>query len=166
MGVRNCFESGAVVGTIASREKYSALRELIRQAPVFHRIKDLSAFEESVITREKLQSTGFGHGVAVAHGRVPDLARVLIGLGISREGIPFDSADGKPVNLLFIIASPTHAHFDYLRALSVLVRTVRECSLREALMAADEAGHIEETIRSAFKHSLEAIEGIAVTPAT
>jgi mannitol/fructose-specific phosphotransferase system IIA component (Ntr-type) len=102
--------------------------------------------------------------VAVAHGRVKGLSRVLIGLGVSKAGISFDSPDCKPVHLLFIIASPPHSHFDYLRALSTLVRALRECSLRDALMSAGETGEIEETIRSAFRTSLEIIEGMAVSP--
>jgi PTS system nitrogen regulatory IIA component len=157
MGVHHCFEDGTVVYHLESKEKFAALGELIRKAPVFSEIADRAAFEESVMGREKLQSTGFGHGVAVAHGRSKGLSRVLIGLGLSRDGIPYDSPDGKPVHLLFVIASPLKTNLDYLQALSTLVRVIRDCSLRETLMSALDAAEIQKTIRSAFAFSLERI---------
>jgi PTS system nitrogen regulatory IIA component len=163
MGVQNCFEGGNVVYHLESGEKFAALRELARKAPVFAEVRDMDAFEESVISREKIQSTGFGHGVAVAHGRSGTLSRVLIGLGLSHDGIPYESPDGEPVRLLFLIASPQKTNLDYLQALSTLVRVIRDCSLREILLSAMNAGEIEKTIRSAFTYSLERI---ACSPAT
>ncbi|HTP58436.1 MAG TPA: PTS sugar transporter subunit IIA, partial [Spirochaetia bacterium] len=106
--------------------------------------------EEAVITREKMQSTGFGHGVAVAHGRIPGLSRVLIGFGISRTGIPFEAVDGKPVHLLFVIASPPHLSLDYLQVLSTLVRCLREKPVRESILACQGAREMETRIREAF----------------
>ena len=112
MGVHHCFEGGTVVFRLDSLEKFAAIRELIHKAPVFQEIANLPQFEDSVISREKLQSTGFGHGVAAAHGRSENLSRVLIGLGVSLSGIPFGSPDGEPVKLLFLIASPAHTTLD------------------------------------------------------
>jgi nitrogen PTS system EIIA component len=155
MSILNCFQSGTVVSDLASPDKYQAIGELIRRAPVFSRLPDSRAFEQSVLERERLQSTGIGHGVAVAHGRTSGLERVLIALGRSREGIPFDSPDREPVHLLFVIASPPSLSLDYLQALSTLVRCVRHRSLRESLFAADGAAAIESRIRDAFCGALE-----------
>jgi PTS system nitrogen regulatory IIA component len=150
MSIQHCFQSGSVVVDITSPDKFEAIRELIRRAPVFREIAGRDAFEEAVIARERLQSTGLGHGVAVAHGRTPDATRVLIALGLARHGVPFDSPDGEPVQLLFVIASPVTLSLDYLQALSTLVRCVRARSLRESLFAADGVGAVEARIREAF----------------
>ena len=155
MSILNCFQSGTVVPDLASPDKYQAIGELIRRAPVFNCLPDRRAFEQSVLERERLQSTGLGHGVAVAHGRNPGVERVLIALGLSRAGIPFDSPDGEPVQLLFVIASPPSLSLDYLQALSSLVRCVRHQSLRESLFAADEVSAIESRIRDAFCGAVE-----------
>ncbi len=157
MGVQHCFDGGNVVYHLESTEKLTALRELINKAPVFTEIRDRESFERSVVEREKIQSTGFGHGVAVAHGRSAELSKVLIGLGISRNGIPYESPDGKPVRLLFLIASPQKTNLDYLQALSTLVRVIRDCDVREALLSAVNGDEIERTIKSAFAFSLERI---------
>ena len=65
MSILNCFQSGTVVPDLASPDKYQAIGELIRRAPVFNCLPDRRAFEQSVLERERLQSTGLGHGVAV-----------------------------------------------------------------------------------------------------
>lgn len=150
MGIRHCFQSGTVVPDLVSTDKESAIRELVRRAPVFRELPDLERFAEAVLQRERQQTTGFGHGVAVAHGRVADAGRVLIALGVSRDGIPFGAADGQPVTLLFVIASPPEMNLDYLQALSSLVRALREREVREALLAHDEASEVERRIREAF----------------
>jgi PTS system nitrogen regulatory IIA component len=155
MSILNCFQSGTVVPDLTSPDKYQAIGELIRRAPVFSRLHDRQAFEQSVLDRERLQSTGLGHGVAVAHGRTSGVERVLIALGLSRAGIPFDSPDGEPVHLLFVIASPPSMSLDYLQALSGLVRCVRHRSLRESLFAADGVAAIESRIRDAFCGAVE-----------
>jgi PTS system nitrogen regulatory IIA component len=150
MGIRHCFQSGTVVPDLSSSDKDSAIRELIRRAPVFRELPDLDLFADAVIRREHELSTGLGHGVAVAHGRVSQAGRVLIGLGLSREGIPFEAPDDAPVHLLFVIASPPEMNLDYLQALSCLVRALREREVREALLASVETLEIERRIREAF----------------
>jgi len=150
MGTGHCFQTGTVVPDLSSTDKESAIRELIRRAPVFRELPDLERFADAVIRRERQLTTGFGHGVAVAHGRVNQAGRVLIGLGVSREGIPFDAPDDAPVHLLFVIASPPEMNLDYLQALSCLVRALREREVREALLACAETPEIERRIREAF----------------
>ncbi|MGA2613600.1 MAG: PTS sugar transporter subunit IIA [Spirochaetia bacterium] len=154
MEIDHCFQSGSGVAELASADKHAAIRELIRGAPVFRQIPNLASFEEAVIAREKVQSTGFGHGVAVAHGRIPGLSRVLIGFGHSRSGIPFDAVDGKPVHLLFIIASPPHLSLDYLQVLSTLVRCLRNRPTRESILSCPGAREMETRIREAFATDL------------
>ncbi len=156
--MNHCFETGTVVPDLRSTDKFEALRELIRRAPVFSGLKVRAAFEKAVIERERQQTTAFGHGVAVAHGRLKGVPRVLIALGMSRPGIPFDSPDGSPVHLLFVIASPPELSLDYLQALSTLVRCIREKPDRDSLIDAASAMEIEERMRSAFTAGLERFE--------
>jgi PTS system nitrogen regulatory IIA component len=154
MSIRHCFDQGSVVVDLQSVDKFDALRELIRRAPVFREIADLPSFEEAVIARERLQSTGFGHGVAVAHGRAAGVERVLIAMGLSRSGIPYDSPDKEPVRLLFVIASPLQVSLDYLQALSTLVRCLRDAPIRDSLLASLNVEDIEQRIREAFMTGL------------
>ncbi len=158
MHTHHCFEPGSVVCDLTSTEKFDAIRELIQRAPVFRRLPAPAELEHAVIARERQQSTGFGHGIAVPHGRVNGLSRVLIALGISKTGIAYDSPDGEPVRLLAVIASPPHLSLDYLQALSTLVRCLREPEDRAALIRCANAQEVESRIRAAFVAGLERFE--------
>lgn len=170
MSISHCFEDGAAVVELESADKYDAFHELIRKAPVFREVADGTALERAVVDRERTQCTGFGHGVAVAHGRVESVRRVVVGLGISRAGISYGSPDGGPVRLLFLIASPPHMNLDYLQALSTLVRIVHDPLLREEILSLPSPRDVERRIRDAFlvllgKASPAAASGPALSPA-
>ncbi len=156
--MHHCFDTGSVVPDLHSTDKFEALRELMRRAPVFRAINVRAKFEEAVISREREQTTGFGHGVAVAHGRVEGVPRVLIALGVSRDGIAYDAPDGAPVHLLFVIASPLNLSLDSLQALSTLVRCIRDKDARDSLIDAASAAEIEGRLRAAFRAGLERFE--------
>lgn len=163
MNSTHCFQPGTVVPDLRSTDKYEALRELISRAPIFRDLKThadfpggfCDAFAETVIQRERQQTTGFGHGVAVAHGRLRGVPRVMIALGISRKGIPYDSPDDEPVHLLFVIASPPELSLDYLQTLSTLVRCLRDKPDRDRLIGAESPVEIEQRMRAAFTTQLE-----------
>jgi nitrogen PTS system EIIA component len=151
MRTEHCFPSGSVITGLHDTDKYNALRELIRSAPVFGQLPSRDALARAVVAREKLQSTGLGHGVAVAHGRVSGAKEVLVALGIHRAGLEYGSPDGAPVKLLFVIASPRALSIDYLKTLSTLVRCLREAPLRDSLLEAATTGEIETRLRAAFR---------------
>jgi PTS system nitrogen regulatory IIA component len=143
-----------VVQRLSSADKYDAIRELIRKAPVFSTVTDQRQVEEAVIHREKVLSTGLGRGVAVAHGTTQGVNDLVIALGISEQGIEFDAIDQKPVHLLFVITNPPHKQVDYLVALSTVTRLVRDEAFRRALRAKVPARDIELKICEAFTECL------------
>lgn len=147
------FDSGSVVWELESTDKFGAIREVVRRSPAFRKIGplDLNAFTESVIEREEIQSTGFGHGVAVAHGRTPEVERSKIALGVSRCGISYDSVDGEPVHLLFIVANHPAKQMDYLQILSKLVLLLRDSRFREELLSCMSPEELEDKMSSAFR---------------
>ena len=135
---------------LSAREKNAAIREVISGAATFRDLPDPEGFEESVLEREALGTTGLGHGVAFAHGKVPDLPRMKVALGISRRGIDFHSIDGLPVHLLFVVATHPDMHIDYLRCLSTLARMARRKGFREEILACVEEEEIESRIGEAY----------------
>ncbi len=124
----------AAVCSVKSRDKYDAIEEVIRSCRVFDEVEPRSVFLEAVFRRESLESTGIGNGVAVAHGKLPGIRKVIIGLGISIEGVSFDSVDGVPVNLLFVIGSSPVIQNEYLASLSAVMRFVRNPTFRSYLV--------------------------------
>jgi len=148
----NVFDSGSVVYELESTEKLRAIRELVHRAQVFRRIEglDLTDFAETVIERERVQSTGLGHGVAVAHGRTPHVAHSKIALGVSWSGIEYDSLDGAPVHLLFIVANHPEQQTDYLQVLSHLVTLLRDGQFRGELFGCMSPDELQTKLSTAF----------------
>ena len=131
--IRNDCQS--VICQLSSVEKTQAILEVIDSCSVFSSLPDLDRFKRGVLRRERLQTTGIGHGVAIAHGKITGIDEVYIALGISKEGIVYGSADNLPVHLLFVIASSPTNQMEYLGALSAILRSVRTETMREHLIA-------------------------------
>jgi PTS system nitrogen regulatory IIA component len=95
--------------------------------------------------REKLQSTGIGEGVAVPHGKLPDLSRLVTSFARSREGVDFDSVDGQPTYLFFVLVVPEQSGGQHLNALARISRFLHDASFRERLW---EARTLEDVCRA------------------
>ena len=147
------FKPGSVVWDLQSTNKYDAIRETIYRTNVFSRIAglDLDTFARAVVDREKEQSTGFGHGIAISHGRDPAVPSSNVALGVSRCGVPFDSCDGQPVHLLFVVANHPDKHVDYLRILSSLATVVRNEMFRREILTAICREEVEIKMESALR---------------
>jgi len=125
----------SVICQLQATDKTKALLEVIDTCSIFQTLPDVERFKRGVLRRERIQSTGIGHGVAIAHGKILGIDEVHIALGISSEGIEFGSDDGMPVHLLFVIASSPAIQLEYLRSLSAILRSVRSETMREHLLS-------------------------------
>jgi len=88
---------------------------------------------DSLFNRERLGSTALGHGIAIPHGRVKGLKQASCAFVRTKNPIPFDAPDGKPVTLIFVILVPEHATEYHLQILSELAQMFSEDSMRSAL---------------------------------
>lgn len=116
-------------------EKFAAIDQVIDNCSIFDGLKnDKERFRRAVHRREIIETTGIGHGVAVSHGKLPCIDHLRIGLGISKEGIEFKAKDGKPVHILFVIASTPFHQINYLKALAVILRGVRNNNIKDEVL--------------------------------
>ena len=91
---------------------------------------------DSLFAREKLGSTGLGQGVAIPHGRIKGLKQAAGAFIRLATPVPFDSPDGRPVNLLFVLLVPEQATEQHLQILSELAQRFSDKAFRESLAAA------------------------------
>lgn len=103
-----------------------------------------------LIARERLGSTGIGHGIAIPHSRVPGCSGTLCALITLKDAIEFDAMDGEPVDVIFAILVPDEANDEHLQTLANLAGALNEAAFREALRAADSS---DELYRAAIAHS-------------
>lgn len=118
------FGQKAINVSLQSTDKDEVLEELVEQLLQANPGLDRSKVLASVIERESKMSTGIGRGVAVPHGKTSAVKGIVGAAGISKSGIDFDSLDGKPVHLFFmIISSPDEceAHLQAMKQLSQML---------------------------------------------
>ena len=141
----------AILPNLKATDKKGAIQELVKAIksvynPEKFQTKDIV---EAVMEREKLGSTGLGHGVAVPHARTQGLKTVLGAFGRHPQGIEFNALDGEPVHLVFLIVSPASAPEQYQRALKCVMESIRQPNFGRFLRNAATAKEIEETFREA-----------------
>ncbi len=120
--------------------------------------KVAAADEESIIKailkREDLGSTGIGRGVAVPHTKHPGVTRLVGTVAVSPDGIDFESLDGEPVQLFFLLVSPPDRPGDHLRALESISRQLRDDTFCKLLKAAKEPVAIQQLLEEADAHGM------------
>lgn len=98
-----------------------------------------------LLEREELQSTGIGEGVAIPHGKMAGLDRLVASFARSSEGIDFESIDGQPTHHFFLLVVPEHSGGQYLKALARISRFFRDPSFRRQL---SEAESLDDVVRA------------------
>ena len=101
---------------------------------------------DSLLSRERLGSTGLGHGVAIPHGRVKDSSKTLLAMIKLDQGIDYDAVDSEPVDLLFALLVPEHSTEEHLQLLSQLAEMLSDPVLVKQLRSANSANHLLDTI--------------------
>jgi len=103
---------------------------------------------DALTYRESLGSTGFGHGVAIPHCRLPGLHHFLVGMLISGKGIDFDSVDGEDVRIFPFVVGPESEPKEYLKLLSSIAQILRNTALKKEILSAHSPKHIYELIKT------------------
>ena len=114
-------------------DKKNALRQVMNTIEGEKLLPDPEGFFEKILEREMDSSTGIGLGVAIPHTRVESLADIFIAVGRSLKGIDFDTPDGTPVHLVFMIAVNAN-HAEYLKIISRISWLVRNEKFRNKLL--------------------------------
>src|ERR1700742_1766784 len=115
----------AVIPALKANGKKQAIQELSSRAAKLTGQNERAIFE-TLIQREKLGSTGVGNGIAIPHGKLPKLEKLVSLFARLDRPIVSESLDGQPVDLIFLLLAPEGAGADHLKALARVARLVRE----------------------------------------
>lgn len=124
----------AVTPNLRVSGKKQALQEIAAQAARLTGLDERTVFE-ALLQRERLGSTGIGDGVAIPHGKLPNLTRLFGLVARLEKPIDFEALDGQPVDILFLLLAPEGAGADHLKALARVARVLREPGTIERLRA-------------------------------
>ena len=133
---------------LESRDKPDVLRELVGVLKEAGRIQDFDAVLGAVQEREFKQSTGLEEGIAVPHGKTAAVSNLQLAIGIAPQGIDFDSLDGKPAKLFFLLVGAPDQSGPHVEALADVARLARSKALCRALVHAENAQEVVELIKS------------------
>jgi PTS system nitrogen regulatory IIA component len=140
--------SGYINENLQAKNKTDALQELV-QTIINGGLKlDLAAVMEVLQQREKLGSTGIGDGVAIPHGKIPGLPELVVAFGRSKEGISFDSIDGRPVHIFFLLLAPENSAGQHLKILAKISKMLKVVDFRKKLMDAKSHDDLHQVIIS------------------
>jgi PTS system fructose-specific IIA component/PTS system nitrogen regulatory IIA component len=148
--------SDAIRSDVGANTKQGVIREMAEALVEAGKIApaELEGIVKAILKREDLGSTGIGRGVAVPHTKHPSVDRLVGTVAVSRKGIDFESLDGEPVHLLFLLVSPPDRPGDHLRALENISRQLRDDEFCRRLKASTSPADIEHLLEAADSHGV------------
>ena len=127
---------------LEASDKTECLRTMVDCLSKSASLESPDEIYHAILEREKLLSTGFGLGLAIPHAKLKQIKDFVVGLGIHKKGVDFDSLDEKPVHVLVMILGPESQQEDYLKVLSRVTAFLKDN--RERLLLMESAQQIYE----------------------
>ena len=148
MKILDLLTSEALVApALTGTTKTAVLRELAEHLSRQNGEIDAGRLVEVLWERERLGSTAIGDGIAIPHGKLPGLTGVIGAFGRHVAGVDFDSLDGSPTHLFFLLVAPEDSVGQHLKALARGSRLLKDRAFRDKLLAAADGAEIFRLIR-------------------
>jgi len=146
MKILDALQKEAIIASLGSQIKKGVVEELA--GPVAH-IAGIS--HEDVVRvlmeREHLGSTGIGGGIGIPHGKIRGISSLHIGFGLSRKGVDFESIDGRPTHIFFLLITPEDSTVMHLQLLARISKILKNEPFKERLLNASDRDEIFSIIR-------------------
>ncbi|MFC1668438.1 PTS sugar transporter subunit IIA [Chlamydiota bacterium] len=133
---------------IMSSKKDNVLKEMIYSLSEGPLIDDINAFYKAVLEREQLISTGIGYGMAIPHAKLDSVSNMFMMVGRKREGIDFDSVDGKPVYIVCMIGGSDKSPEEMLQILAQVFLTFKNETFKNKIINAVDTTEIYHYLKS------------------
>lgn len=139
MKILDFLNEKAISADLKSQDKKAVIQELtdllIKAGELKPKIKD--AVVKTLLNREALGSTGIGQGVAIPHGKCEYTEELVAAFGVSKKGIDFDSLDGEPAYIFFLLLAPIESSGPHLKALARISKLLKDKYFRDSLKGAE-----------------------------
>lgn len=132
--VTQLLDPARILLQVKSTKRTSALNEVAQLLANHPHVLNFDGFYNELLARDRLDTTSLGHGFAVPHARTDHVGQIVLAIGRSDTGIPFEG--GENVRVLFMLGTPKSRPGDYLQVLSMLCRLLKDPANREAFLTA------------------------------
>ncbi len=145
MKISQFLNRDSIIAEIKAQDKKGVIDEL---ALTISKATTTSAktITEILLEREQLGSTGIGGGIAIPHGKLNLTESIVIGFGLSKKGIEYDSLDNKPVHIFFVLLTSENSTGGHLKVLAQISKLLKTDEFKNGLLAADTVDDIYEII--------------------
>lgn len=133
MKIIDFLDPKAISANLQATDKEGAIKELVDLLYKAGSIKDKEKLLKILVSREALGSTGIGQGVGIPHGKCDGVKELVAAFGLSQKGVNFDSLDGEPVYIFFLLVAPEDSAGPHLKALARISRILKDKVFRETL---------------------------------
>ncbi len=137
MKLIDILEESAIVADLRAGTKTEALESLVDAMTAANPALRKEELLQVLLEREELGSTGIGDGIAIPHGKSQEISEIVSGFGLSKQGIEFDSLDGKPAHLFFLLVAPENSVGTHLKMLARISRMLKNVEFRQKLLEAN-----------------------------
>lgn len=146
MKIIDVLNKEAILVDLKALDKKGVLEELV--APIA-RIADINHdfLVQVLMDRERLGTTGIGEGIGIPHGKLKNLDTLLLGFGLSRKGVDFESMDGRPTYIFFLLVTPENSTGLHLKLLARISRILKNDSFKQKLLNAADRDEIYTIIK-------------------
>ena len=135
-----------ILPELGSSQKLDVLNELASHLAERHEGVNREDLVKVLIERERLASTAIGEGIAIPHGKLDTIGKLVACVGRAQKGVDFDSMDGRPTHLFFVLVAPENSTGVHLKALARISRLFKDTEFRTRLMAARDAHEMYKII--------------------
>jgi PTS system nitrogen regulatory IIA component len=141
MKILDVLNKELIVADLKSKDKKGVLNELVALAASAFSL-DHEELVRVLMERERLGSTGIGGGIGIPHGKLKDLKTLVLGFGLSRQGVDFESLDNRPTHIFFLLVTPENSTGLHLKLLARISRMLKNDSFKKKLLSAADRDEI------------------------
>ncbi|MCP4628614.1 MAG: PTS sugar transporter subunit IIA [bacterium] len=146
MKICEVLQKKAILADLKAWNKKGILEELVTPVAEIANVNQ-EELVKVLLEREHLGSTGIGGGIGIPHGKLKELESLVLGFGLSRKGVDFESLDGKPAHIFFLLITPENSTGLHLKLLARISRILKNEPFKDRLLGASDQNEILSIIK-------------------
>ena len=146
MRISQLLNKNSIIANLSARDKKGAIDELAAAVSAVTKASE-KEIATVLMEREQLGSTGIGGGIAIPHGKLDLVGSILVGFGLSKKGVEYESLDNKPVHIFFLLLTSESSTGGHLKVLAQISKLLKMDQFKKKLLAAESVDEIYEIIK-------------------
>ncbi|MEW6673748.1 MAG: PTS sugar transporter subunit IIA [Thermodesulfobacteriota bacterium] len=146
MKILDVLQKEAILTDLTSRDKKGVIEELVASVARIAKV-NREDLVRVLMDRERLGSTGIGGGIGIPHGKLKDLDSLILSFGLSRKGVDFESMDGRPTHIFFLLITPENSTGLHLKLLARISKILKNDLFKAKLLKAADRDDVFDAIK-------------------